>query len=181
VSVLAACEERYAEVRCNTLALVEEYCLAYHRRKVAARVVTKEATDFIEKNWASHPHRRCTWNWEAGLLRTLRKSHPRRYELALWADGTLCGVAIGRLSDAKVWVSVTHIEGSPDPSHPLKGLVATIAMAGAEFFAANVLLPGDSAPLVRALNPLEKVRPQYAAAGYTQFVQCKHYCYCCRG
>jgi hypothetical protein len=176
------CEAKYAQLRAHAFTLLEEEWLHQHHQKLTVTRISENAIDFIDEIWAPHPARPAPWDWKGVLLRTLRTSHPRRFEVALWADKVLCGVAIGRLSQAKEWVSVTFVEGNPDSGHPLKGKVLAASLLGARLYAALMERADGSSPAVRVLNPLTQVLPHYHRAGYTRQAFGKgngrRYCYC---
>lgn len=102
----------------------------------------------------------------------VEKSHPRRYEVAIWHNKVLCGVAIGRVCDSKQWLSLTHIEGNPDPNHPLKGMVVPLVVLGAQLYA-NLAATESVSPLLRIMNPVPGAVSTYNKAGFTRAVVVK--------
>ena len=53
---------------------------------------------------------------------------PHHFNLAIWMDDTLCGLALGGHQSEidRDYISVKVIEGNPDPNHPLKGHIGEI-------------------------------------------------------
>lgn len=68
--------------------------------------------------------RAVNWNWEQLVLKLRRR--PRRIELAIWVDPTLCGLALGKVSDRRVTARIDRIERAPE-STELVGLIAEMA------------------------------------------------------
>lgn len=68
--------------------------------------------------------RKVNWDW-GDLVRKLRR-RPRRLELAIWVDPTLCGLAIGKVSDRRVIARIDRLERSPQATQ-LVGLIGEIA------------------------------------------------------
>jgi hypothetical protein len=62
--------------------------------------------------------------WRKELARFRKR--PRRIELSIWFEGELCGMALGRISDACVVASIHYLEGRPQ-NHPLSGQIALLA------------------------------------------------------
>ncbi len=68
------------------------------------------------------------------------KKHPRRFELAIWVDDVLCGVAVGRVSkknphsnESKVRIDL--MEANPIADNPLAGRVTKVVFAVAYHYA----------------------------------------------
>jgi hypothetical protein len=78
---------------------------------------------------------------------------------------------MGKLNDQKSCLSITMIEGSPDPSHPLKGRILDIAELAAIMFAQKV-----GAAEIRLINPLDDVLNYYLASGFTFIEGNPNYC-----
>jgi hypothetical protein len=74
------------------------------------------------------------WNWEDECRS--HRSCWRRFEVAIWSVGQLCGLAIGRPSKGRHIVAMYLLEGNPDPNHPLKDGIAAIAMQAGLSYAA---------------------------------------------
>jgi hypothetical protein len=86
---------------------------------------------------------------------------PRNFHCALWYGDVLCGLAVGRLSQAHEALSLHFMEGSPDPAHPLRGNVAEIVFGCATLYAAAV---GARCVLLR--NPDPALETYYAELGF---------------
>jgi hypothetical protein len=89
-----------------------------------------------------------------------RRDDPRRFEVAVWSAQTLCGLAVG--APRSNFCRVDYVEGSPDPSHPLRGHVTIVALGVAVAYAAALGLKE-----VRLMNPLEDVVPHYIMLGFS--------------
>lgn len=168
---LIACCERYEEHRRHTYDLLEEHALRALKVRVQTTPITKNALDIVSHQWAGK--RLASWDWEDDVLRVLRRSHPRRLEMAFWVGHELCGLVAARMSDAKEWVSITHMEGSPLPDHQLSRKVAALSIKGADIFSVMAHDEKSSSPRarVRIMNPLENAMACYAHNGYSELHQ----------
>lgn len=175
---LLVCVAKYRRLRRHTHELLEEEVLRAFRQKIRVTSLNSDALSAVKSVWMQQA-RRVAFNWEGRICPTLVKSHPRRLELALWVESELCGLAVARLSDAREWVSLTHIEGAPNPSHPLRGKVVPIALIGADIFGTLVQAEAEMAetPKVRILNPLRESMDWYERCGYSQLIRENGYTY----
>lgn len=90
---------------------------------------------------------RIGWEWRSVLMLTTN-----RFDLAVWHDGMLCGLAYGPATADRI--AIAYLQGNPDPTHPLKGYVIDIAVAALEAQAlaadaAEMRLPRQLPELVR--------------------------------
>lgn len=90
--------------------------------------ITPEAIE-IAASWSplytgTRAHHRPGWAWDHEVRRFRRR--PRRVELAIWVDKTLCGLVLGRISDRHVVATIHFIESSPATT-PLSHQIAPIA------------------------------------------------------
>jgi hypothetical protein len=123
------------------------------------------------QQWESHSDRRYAWPW-AGIVAGIRRDEPSRFEVAVWSNDVLCGLAIGRTR--MDYCRVDYLEASPNPDHPLKGRVAVVA-AGAAIAYATTLGKNE----VRLMNPLPAVVPHYLALGFALANPTDATQYCC--
>jgi len=72
------------------------------------------------------------WSWRKALRKFRRR--PRRVELAIWAEGQLCGLALGRVSDRCIVSTIHLLEGNPADT-PLDGKIIAIATRFLDLFA----------------------------------------------
>ena len=112
--------------------------------------ITPGALHAWRRSWRDHPRRRVTWDWEA-----IHKKYRKRYarlEAAIHCEGELCGLAIGTFSPARTILSINWIEGSPEESHPLRGLildlVEELAVVTATAYGCRLLRFADPQPPV---------------------------------
>lgn len=94
---------------------------------------TLEAWD---KQWKPHLVQSApggTWNWRDEATWWSRR-HVDRFEVAIWSDTTLCGLAVGRPSPKRNNISLYMVQGAPAVAHPLKGQVFAIALANFEAY-----------------------------------------------
>ena len=80
--------------------------------------------------------------------------------MAIWNGSILCGLTIGRASRSKLGeesnVTITFLQGAPEPINKLKGFIAPIAIDAAEAYA-TVL----ERPMLYVKDPLEEVQSLY--------------------
>jgi hypothetical protein len=74
--------------------------------------------------------RRVAWPWHL-LAYDWRRSHPARFELAVWQDTVLCGLALGRPAPAAKHLSMHFMQAAPHHANPLRRNVARITLGGA--------------------------------------------------
>src|SRR3954447_11011088 len=70
--------------------------------------------------------RRVAWPWPE-MTADWRRGYPARFEVAVWRDGILCALALGRPSPKAAHMSLHYLEANPDPRHPLRRKVAAVA------------------------------------------------------
>jgi hypothetical protein len=63
--------------------------------------------------------RRVVWPWDV-MAAHWRRNHPDRFELAVWRDSVLCGLALGHPAPAAAHVSLRYIERNPSSANPLR-------------------------------------------------------------
>jgi hypothetical protein len=66
------------------------------------------------------------WNWPEDSLRW--EKHIDRLSIAVWSGEQLCGLALGKPSQARNNLSIYLLQGSPVESHALKGKVLPIVI-----------------------------------------------------
>lgn len=57
------------------------------------------------------------------------------FDLSIWHDEQLCGLCYATPRDSKVTIKIVLLEGSPDSQHPLKGLIAALALGSVDAYA----------------------------------------------
>lgn len=98
------------------------------------------------------------WDWER--LHAGYANDAYRFEMAIWSDEELCGLAIGKPSNGGTFLRVDVMQGAPI-LHPLKNLVRLFvvdtAIAYADCLDINEL---------RLMRPLEPLWAIYGAMGF---------------
>ncbi|MDV2081238.1 hypothetical protein [Marinobacter xestospongiae] len=107
------------------------------------------------------------WDW-ATWSAVYREKYPKRIEIAIWYGGTLCGLALGKMSEKNVHVRLEVLEGSTSPIHPLKGRVAYIALTAVEMF--GYALGAEES---RVIDPVDGAIRSYGKLGYRLFPAAK--------
>ncbi len=101
--------------------------------------------------------RRVAWPWHV-LAADWRRNHPPRFEVAVWRDAVLCGLALGRPASAAAHLSVYFLEANPDHANPLRRNVARVALGAARRYA---LVLGKTE--LRLIDPLPVLVPFYCS------------------
>lgn len=57
------------------------------------------------------------------------------FDLSIWHDGQLCGLCYATPRESKVTIKIVLLEGNPDSRHPLKGLIAALALGAIDAYA----------------------------------------------
>jgi hypothetical protein len=154
-----AAEDRYRNIRHaafqRALALIQE---TFAPIPVRLTEIGPTAIAAFNDHWAGHAARRYPWPW-ADMVADARRDDPARFEVAVWSEQVLCGLAFGRTRTG--YCAVEYLEGSPEPDHPLKGRV-TVIVSGAAVAYATAL----GKPQLRLIDPLEAMVPRYKALGF---------------
>jgi len=103
--------------------------------------------------------RRVAWPWPE-MIADWRRGHPARFEVAVWRDGILCALALGRPSPKATHMSLHYLEANPDPGHPLRRKVAAVAITALDAYA-TVLGKHE----LRLVDPLPALIPFYCSPG----------------
>ena len=143
-----AAEARYRTIRLAALHAAEALAASAFTMPVRLTGIGPEALDIAHYDWAVHPNRRCQWPWRK-MIADFRRAEPARFEVAIWTDDILCGLAIGRTRADHC--RMDYLEASPTP-HPLKGRIVPIA-AGAAIAYATALGKKE----LRLVDPLPEV------------------------
>jgi hypothetical protein len=116
------------------------------------------------------------WNWESLLRRAWRD--PAALHLALWSERTLCGLVVGRASrplpdGRRLRISIECMESAPVLDHPLRGVIAFLAIDAAERYGRAF-----GAERLRIVEPLPGVLGLYARYGFAPVWEQGHAVYC---
>lgn len=161
-------KERYRKHRLHTRELLEEAAFHEFRYRVDVGCIDEDILRRAQRDWYGHPLRKCHWEWDEAIMGPLRRSGSRWLDLALLVRGQLCGLVAARLSPNKTWLSLTHIEASPDPEHPLKGAILPLAIQALYLYRGVIHPMGEAKKTgIRILHPLEEALPCYRSNGYT--------------
>lgn len=136
----AESEEKYREARSVAMAIVEPEVREITGLDVKLIPIDHAALAAAEA-WRSaygdvgrlaHQPR---WDWYNEARRFGRRT--RRVEVAIWAGDTLCGLALGRISDSRIVATIHLLEGNP-LANPLGGKVIAIATRFLEVLAVTI-------------------------------------------
>jgi len=104
--------------------------------------------------------RRVGWPWHL-MIPDWRRNYPKRFEVAIWRDGVLCALALGRPARKAPHLSLYYLERNPDPANPLRGQVTGAVLATLRAYAV-VLGKAE----LRLMDPLPALIPRYCSAAF---------------
>ncbi|MGE8068567.1 N-acetyltransferase [Pseudomonas sp. NPDC089569] len=64
-----------------------------------------------------------------------KRKDAKGLDLAIWYEQNLCGLCYATPRRSAICLKVVLLQGDPDKSHPLRGLIAPIAVLAADFYA----------------------------------------------
>jgi hypothetical protein len=99
------------------------------------------------------------WDWRAEMRRW--RGSAGRFDAAIWSNGHLCGLIVGRSSRRRQSFGVRVIQGSPVATHPLKGHILDIAIDLAVLHGT-----GLGCTELRLLHPVEGMVARYTGAPF---------------
>jgi hypothetical protein len=108
----------------------------------------------------THRQHRSKWSWMS--MHNNYRRHPKRFDIAVWQAGQLCGLSYGIPTKRKTKLRLELVEASPLNDNPLRSQVMTIVTSAAINYA--MLLGADE---LRVMNPVnENVTSYYKKLGY---------------
>lgn len=128
--------------------------------KIVLSLVNNKALTVYYHDWTSHPNRNRTWPWDS-YVREIRLDDPSCFELAIWGDGVLCGLAIGEGSATDNFCACNFLESTPEPLHPLKSYIFEIMLNNLIVYA--ILLDRKS---IRIINPSRYIMERSLIHGF---------------
>jgi hypothetical protein len=171
--------EHYKNICADVRLMLSDAVLQERRIRVEVRPINTDAV--CDSHAWPQAARHVNWDWEQ-IRRKLFTYGPRTLGLAFYAGypgkPRLCGLAAAQVSPHARWLSLTHLESSPEPGHPLKGLVLPMAMLGLSLFKTQVSTEETAKRIgLRVLNPLPDALDCYCRSGYTGLVREKNLSY----
>lgn len=154
-------------------AATSELQLTVHARLVS---INQEALNAWTSDW--RPRHAVTplrggWNWGEDAASYMREADA--FHLAIWSNQKLCGLAVGAPTKGHKSLVIHAFEGSPDPTHPLKGSILALVLEAADAYA-RVL----GATRLRLHWPALELIPTYQRLGF-ELVTERSVQYCGRG
>ena len=152
-------EDRYTILRKAVLDQVNHDFTRRGERSNHAKLIDSSALA-QSKHWALSPKRRVDWDWVDGYG-TFRFRYPKRFEMALWHNGKLVSLSLGRPTYTGQRMRLDFIEACPDKPSELRVFEISLFAIGtyAETLGAHEL---------RVMNPVNtQVRDYYARFGLT--------------
>lgn len=153
-----------------------EYLYGGHRTKVRARLtsfmhpidplayaspINHLAIEAWKQTWKPlHGGPRPCGDWDWCALQSQYAREPKRLDIAIWSEVTLCALIIGKLSNGRKRVNLEFIE-SYAGDHPLKGYILDLADIAGTAFAYEIDISR-----VAIVQPAQGLIGAYEAMGY---------------
>lgn len=159
-------EQRFRAIRWEARQQVEPELQAMGGPEVRLSEISDEAVKIATQWRSQYPASRAThvpsWKWETEIRRIKRR--PRRVEVALWHGVTLCGLALGRISNNRVVATIHLVESNP-VGNPLGGSVVPYL---ALFLEAVGVIAGSKDVSIE--QPVKDLVDYYESLGFTKKV-----------
>jgi hypothetical protein len=155
-------EISYLEIRQEAFRLTQE---AFEQALSPVYVwlddIDRSALHAWSETWAGlHPSGYGAFEW--GRIAARYRHQPRNFQAALWADGILCGLAVGRVQRDHSRMSLDYMARKQNAPNPLAGQVTGIVAAAAIYYCAALEIP-----LLEIANPAPGLEKRYREAGFT--------------
>ncbi|MDR8492967.1 hypothetical protein OSC18_26140 [Serratia nevei] len=99
------------------------------------------------------------WHWDKMVAKRIKRC--KKFDLAIWGDGILCGLSLGLVTRGRKTVRMNYLQACPI-KHPLEKQIAAIAVAVAIAVGQRV-----GAEHVAIFNPVNaKVENHYRKLGF---------------
>lgn len=129
-------------------------------RLLRLTAIDEAALGFWDNYWRAHPSPHAEGDFPWGQIMRQIRTTPRRLDVAIWADNTLCGLCAGMAAKTKRDVAIRFLETFHGPN-PLRGLIVPIAVECAAAYA-QIL----GARRLKIRNPADGALPKYEAIGF---------------
>lgn len=121
---LVAAKNRYIQDRYEAMRLTMEGLREHVGVKFKLIEISRSTLEVWKEQWPKWPKTELNqFDWDE-IHKRFRE--PDSFKFAIWADDELCGLVVGTTSGQSI--KVRFIEGSPNPSCPLKGRRILIAL-----------------------------------------------------
>jgi len=160
--------DRYARIRQGAYEFVVEETirLGHTGPELSLTGIDDRAAAAWSANWRdTHPSGDGGWDWDQLARKFLRR--PSAFHLAVWYEGRLCGLAVGRMSRrrrsaVRHTVSIHYMEREPGSGHPLSGTISVLVFTAAEQYGKRL-----GASRLRLMDPLPGLLRYYSQLGFT--------------
>ncbi len=150
-------EREYSFIRYRVYKTVERELQYLFQKTIMLTSIDEKALKYWQKIWVPQNYRYPPsggWDWRDEITK-VRQTIPKRFELAIWHDEKLCGLALGKPSKGTSHNAIYLMEGSPI-KHPLNALITRIVLEVGMAYA--IALDKEYLMLV---DPLEKMIKVY--------------------
>jgi hypothetical protein len=172
-------QQQYARIRKSAYDLVRDDALTSGFIEAPLRLTDTDphALSVWRATWvAPHPSGWGSWDWEPVLRHAWKR--PSDFHLAIWSGRSLCGLAVGRVSDRdaagrRKAVFIQFVESAHDPVHPLRRKIAYLVAAAATSYG-RIL----GAEWLRLMDPMPGVLGRYEKMGFSAVRENGQVLYC---
>lgn len=130
--------------------------------KLCLTPINDTAIAHWEAQWMGKPRRHRhggDWDWRKIVKKAIKRY--KKFELAIWGDGVLCGLTLGLVTRGRKNVRLNYLQGCP-VKHPLEKQIAAIAVSVAIAVAQRI-----GAEHIAMCNPVnEQVEEHYRKLGF---------------
>jgi hypothetical protein len=134
------------------------------QQNVKVTQITPFARRVWTESWMPINHRQPPnggWDWLYKYQASEKKYRKYLMGIAIWESSKLCGLALCSRSRGGDNLSIHYIEGSPDNSHPLKGMIFSIVDNICQEYAMQTEVKS-----IRVLEPVDDLVDFYKSYGY---------------
>ena len=131
---------------------------------ISLKIIDQSVINDWKTQWQNvciQRHKHGGWDWEK-IYTEVYRPKCKRLDLAIYKDGQLEGLVLGRISSGRWVIRIDYLEGSPLAKPQLKGNIITIATMFATYVGYSV-----DAKHIAIVNPVnEKVEDLYKKQGF---------------
>lgn len=148
---------KYESSRKEARELAYKALPSYLKRSIHLKGVDNSAL-IASKAWEIDPQRKLDWDWNFANRYTFR--YPKAFDLTVWAQNTLCSLALGRPSYNGTFMRLDFIEKAPS-NCPFSSDMVGITLLAYETYATLI-----GAKQLRIIDPInDKVLRSYMSQG----------------
>ncbi|KHD04971.1 hypothetical protein PN36_23660 [Candidatus Thiomargarita nelsonii] len=164
-------ERDYTLTRYRVYKVVEQKLKRIFEKPIRLSSIDDKALKYWQEIWLPHNYRYPPdggWDWQEKRT-NVKRTTPERFEVAIWHNEILCGLALGKPSKGTSHNAIYLMEGSPI-KHPLNALITRIVMEVGIVYANDL-----GKKHLMLVDPLEKMIKVYTKRYGFEFRTAKTY------